>query len=335
MGSAETARPTAAGDGGGVLKLEELSWKQLDALDRETTLVVLPVSPVEEHGPHLPLGTDVLSATHMALALGRELLRRRPRSTVLLYPTIPVGTWTLTFVGSVEVRQRVIRDLIVDVGASLARHGFKNLMVVNGHGGPGHVVCQEEACGILGWRHGVRAVAPLGRMIDTLFAGDYTRRLGEAFAARLRREAEASGGSTAVGEAPDLSVLTTDFHAGLIETSLMLHVRPELVDDQYRSLPSVAIDRLGIRPSSGLTAGAGLGYLGHPAQASAKLGEVVLELAGNDLASLAERLMDGEDLRRECRSRLHWLPFFWTNAGLYAVSLVLWICVILYLLLRR
>lgn len=288
----------------GILKLEELTWKHLEGLDRARALVLLPASPLEEHGPHLPLGVDLLHAAHFTRLLAEELMRRRPEQLVLLHPPVPLGTWTLDFLGSIEVRQRVVRDLVVDVGRSLAKHGFCHLVVMNGHGGPGHLVAQEEACAIL-CREGMRAIAPVGWMIDRLFTGKYVDRIREALCAR------------GAGDV-DLSCLTTDYHAGLIETSLMLHVRPDLVVDGYKELPPVCVERRALRTSSGSTAGEGLGYLGHPARASAEIGAAVSDVATRDLTEIAERLLDGADVAGECRSPYHRIPLFWTDAKLYA-----------------
>ena len=44
-----------------VLKFEEISWKKIDALDRDKTIFFLPIAPMEEHGPHLPVGTDYIT----------------------------------------------------------------------------------------------------------------------------------------------------------------------------------------------------------------------------------------------------------------------------------
>ena len=239
----------------GILRLENLSWKDLEGLDRAKALVVVPASPLEEHGPHLPLGVDLFQATYFSEKLAEEIVRRRPDQLVLMHPPIPLGTWTLDMIGSIEVRQRVIRDLLVDVGASLAKHGFGYLVVMNGHGGPGHIVAQEEACSTLRWRHGINAIAPVGQMIDGLFTGGYVAKIGAALTAR--------GGTL------DPATLAADYHAGAVETSLMLHICPHLVQDGWKDYPPVVVERTRLRLSSGQSAGTGQGYLGSPANASA------------------------------------------------------------------
>ena len=58
-------------DGSRVYKLEELTWPQIDALDRERTLFILPMGMIEQHGPHLPVGADTIGVTYEANA-GRD-----------------------------------------------------------------------------------------------------------------------------------------------------------------------------------------------------------------------------------------------------------------------
>ena len=96
-----------------ILKLEELSTPQLDALDRERTVVILTVSPLETHGPHLPLGVDAFTARHFAEAVAERVVAARPGWSAVLAPTLHLGSFTFDTVGTVSVRQRVVRDAVV------------------------------------------------------------------------------------------------------------------------------------------------------------------------------------------------------------------------------
>src|SRR4030095_4903673 len=96
--------------------LEEMSTPALDALDRARTVVVLTVSPLKEHGPHLPVGVDAIAARHFAENIAERLVASRPGWTVLLAPTLHLGSFTFEAVGTVSVRQRVVRDALVDYG---------------------------------------------------------------------------------------------------------------------------------------------------------------------------------------------------------------------------
>src|SRR5512145_2817926 len=102
-----------------------MSTPALDALDRARTLVLLTVSPLEEHGPHLPLGVDAFAARHFAETLAERLVATRPGWTAVLAPTLHLGSFTFDSVGTIRIRQRVVRDAVVDYGASLARAGFR------------------------------------------------------------------------------------------------------------------------------------------------------------------------------------------------------------------
>ena len=94
-------------------RLEELSTPQLDALDRARTVVILTVSPLETHGPHLPLGVDAFTARHFSESIAERLVASRPGWSVVLAPTLHLGSFTFDSVGTVPIRQRVVRDAVV------------------------------------------------------------------------------------------------------------------------------------------------------------------------------------------------------------------------------
>ena len=94
--------------------LEELSSPALDALPRESTVVILTASPLETHGPHLPLGVDAYTGRYFAQAMAERLVAERPGWHAVLAPTLHLGTFAFETVGTVTMRQRVVRDLLVD-----------------------------------------------------------------------------------------------------------------------------------------------------------------------------------------------------------------------------
>ena len=101
-------------------KLEELSSAGLDRLDRDRTAVIITMSPLEQHGPHLPLGVDAFTAQHFAGALAERIVAERPGWEVVLVPPLYLGSFTFDHVGTVNVRQLVVRDTLVDYGSALA-----------------------------------------------------------------------------------------------------------------------------------------------------------------------------------------------------------------------
>src|SRR5205823_6775189 len=141
-----------------------LSTTSLDALDRGRTLVILTVSPLEEHGPHLPLGVDAITARHFATEIAGRLVATRPGWSAVLAPTLHLGSFTFDAPGTVTVRQRVVRDAVVDYGGSLARAGFRYIFVANGHAGPGHLAALEEASAIVSRRHRILMASFTGHL---------------------------------------------------------------------------------------------------------------------------------------------------------------------------
>src|SRR6185295_8316231 len=113
--------------------LEEMSTPAVDALDRDRTVVLLTVSPLEEHGPHLPVGVDAFAARHFAETIAERVVTGRPGWSVVLAPTLHLGSFTFDTVGTIAVRQRVVRDAVVDYGTAFAKSGFHWILVANGH----------------------------------------------------------------------------------------------------------------------------------------------------------------------------------------------------------
>ena len=282
-----------------VHRLEELSTPGLDALDRERTVVILSVSPLETHGPHLPLGVDAFTARHFAEAIAERVVASRPGFTVVLAPTLYLGSFTFDTVGTVAVRQRLVRDVVVDYGRALARAGFRHILVSNGHGGPGHLVALEEAAGIVSRRHRVTMASFSGHLAWEFLRG------------RLLPQIEAGLGrplSPAEREA-----FSEDAHGGWWETSLMLALRPDLVDDGYRTLPAARYSlRERLVPNYPLRHG-GQGYVGHPAMADPAFARATTDVLLAQAMILVDGLLDGRIRPAERRSPFFLIPLFRTN----------------------
>src|ERR1700722_3323944 len=73
-----------------VFKMEELNWKELDAFDRNQSVVFIPISPLEEHGPHLPVGVDFFHAASFASDVARDFSAERPDWNIVITPPLAV-----------------------------------------------------------------------------------------------------------------------------------------------------------------------------------------------------------------------------------------------------
>ncbi len=279
--------------------LEEMSTPALDALDRERTVIILTVSPLEEHGPHLPVGVDAFTARHFAEALAERLVSRRPGWAVVLAPTLHLGTFTFNTVGTIRVRQRVVRDVVVDYGASLARAGFRYILVANGHGGPGHLVALEEAAAIVSRRHGMTMASLSGHLAWEFLRGRYLGKIEGALGRPLSED--------------ERRAFSEDSHGGWWETSVMLLLKPHLVDEAYRGLPPARYSpSQKLVPNYPLRNGGG-GYVGHPALADPSFAKAGAEVLMAEAMELATDLLDGRLRPAQRRSPFFAVPFFRTD----------------------
>jgi creatinine amidohydrolase len=279
--------------------LEEMSAPALDALPRERTVVILTVSPLEEHGPHLPVGVDAFTARHFAETLAQRLVAERPGWAVVLAPTLHLGSFTFDTVGTIRVRQRVVRDVVIDYGDSLARAGFRHILIANGHGGPGHLVALEEAAAAVSRRRGVTMASLSGHLVWQFIRGRYLGSIETALGRSLSEH--------------ERRAFSEDAHGGWWETSAMLLLKPHLVHESYRQLPPARYSpSQRLVPNYPLRNGGG-GYVGHPALADPIFARAIGEVLMADALTLTGDLLDGRLRPAERRSPFFVIPFFRTN----------------------
>jgi creatinine amidohydrolase len=282
-----------------VHRLEEMSSPAIDALDRERTVALLTVSPLEEHGPHLPVGVDAFAARHFAETIAERLVAARPGWSVILLPTLHLGSFTFETVGTISVRQRVLREVMVDYGEALARSGFRFVLIANGHAGPGHLTALDEAAAIVSRRHRVVMASFTGHLAWEFLRGRYV----DAIEAELGRALTAT----------ERGAFAEDAHGGWWETSLMLLLRPDLVDESFRTLPPARYSMVRrIVPNYPLKGG-GQGYVGHPALADPTFAKATTEVLMREAMTIVDGLLDGRLKPSDRHSPFFQVPFFRTN----------------------
>jgi creatinine amidohydrolase len=114
-------------------KLWELRWNEVEKLDRDNTLIILPTGAIEQHGHHLPVDTDIKNSTEIALAVAEKARN----GAVIVAPPVWWGTSPhhLAYPGTISLRMETMSDLLVDICTSLSRHRFYRILMLNGHGG--------------------------------------------------------------------------------------------------------------------------------------------------------------------------------------------------------
>jgi creatinine amidohydrolase len=276
--------------GSKIYNLEELTWPQIDALDRDRTLFILPVGMLEQHGPHLPVGADTLGVTYEAKGAATRVSHALPDWNVVMMPPINYGHSGANQLGDLPIhpgtyaiRQSTLRSLVSDVGGQVAQNGFKWIFVLNGHGAPTHNIAINEACDFISETFRVTMLH-----ITALFKADTAI---QSSGARIDAK---------YFSAAELSSFGMDVHAGVAETSGMLAVRPDLVSSNYKALPSRAgrsledLRTIATRPGW-------QGYLSSPASATAEHGRAVEAWWIDGTTDLILRAVRGENLFAHAR----------------------------------
>ena len=107
-----------------------MTWQEVQDLLAKTELILVPIGSLEQHGPHLPLGTDTVLASEIA---GRAA----SKADVPLSPAIPVGFSIehMNFPGTISLNVETMMRIVKEISESLIRHGFRKILYVNAHGG--------------------------------------------------------------------------------------------------------------------------------------------------------------------------------------------------------
>ncbi|MHA2065537.1 MAG: creatininase family protein [Candidatus Thorarchaeota archaeon] len=114
--------------------LAKMTWPEVEELLKECDTIIVPIGSVEQHGPALPLDTDHYVATRVSGMVAEHLW---PEIKVTVTPPIAFGysPHHMDFKGTITLQESTLANVIVDVCASLAQHGFSKIILINGHGG--------------------------------------------------------------------------------------------------------------------------------------------------------------------------------------------------------
>lgn len=121
----------------------DLTRLEMEQVDKENTIILIPVGALEQHGNQAPLGTDDIIAEAMVEYIGRALEKAgEPDFPMLVFPVIPVGLSTehRNFCGSITLRPDTYYHLLYDICVSLAHHGFKKIAFLICHGGNAPII---------------------------------------------------------------------------------------------------------------------------------------------------------------------------------------------------
>ncbi len=231
-----------------------MSWKDVQQSLRKSKVILVPTGSIEQHGPHLPLNTDVVAPYEVSLLVARKL-------GALVAPPIRPGVSEhhLPFPGTITLTARTFMEIVKDYARSLNSHGFDPLVFINGHGG------NSGALSI--------ATAELRKELSPC------KVISFSWWEFIPKE---------LGHAMDFE---EGFHANRQETSWMLHLRPKNVKmhEAKKELPrasrtmqlSESFYVSSFRTFKDVTKS---GVLGNPTKADAGEGKRLVEAAANNIS---------------------------------------------------
>jgi creatinine amidohydrolase/Fe(II)-dependent formamide hydrolase-like protein len=296
-----------------IYKYEQQHGPEVAERIKPTDVVFVPLAAPENHGRHLPLGTDTYVSEAMARRTAELYAAAHPELDVYLYPAVTFGGATIRGPGSVKIKSRDLQRALYFFGKRLIKQGFRRILFFSGHGGVPHVAAMDRASArltrIVKRKGGGAVFAPLARMAGKAYAGMYIDRW-KARGVELPEDIE--------------RMLTEDLHGGMMETAMMLDIRPDLVHGYKDVEPLLPPKRrwldaietglnwfvnklpisdrtktdirfslvIGKHDLSWIIRGRLEGYCGYPALATAKLGDAMQQVISEDNVVAMDLIFD-------------------------------------------
>lgn len=255
----------------------DLTRWEMEQVDKENTIVLIPLGALEQHGSQAPLGTDDIIAEAMVEELKKALIADGEEDfPMLIFPVIPVGLSTehKNFCGSITFKPDTYYHILYDISVSLAHHGFKKLAFLVCHGGNAPIV--------------------------------------QVLSRELRSELGISPfilSSGAFGH-PDVQATVSegnvwDFHGGEMETSMVMAVDESLIKLELSEpgIPTQFVNNKTLKIGGAVTIGwvsedwktaegKPIGIGGDPTGATAEKGRIILETSAKVLVPGLKEIRD-------------------------------------------
>jgi creatinine amidohydrolase len=241
------------------LWLDELSTKEAAQASKEGTVVIFPVGSVEEHGDHLPLCTDSIQPEYIAQEVAKK-------TGCLIVPPFRYGICNATrnFPGTITIKFDTLYNIAHDILSELIRNGFNRIIILSGHAGNSHMVALRLAAqDVVIENEGAREEDKVRIMVLSDF--DFAEELTPEYADE------------------------NDGHAGTLETSRMMAIKPDLVNANGK--PSVwQMPRFEVVAHPELYFPSGVN--GDPTAASAEKGQKINKYIVEQMEKLVKKLKE-------------------------------------------
>lgn len=251
--------------------MENMTVKEMREALKETKTVLVPLAVVEQHGYHLPLSTDI----HNAYEVSKRV---SVRTGAVVAPPLNYSFSGGTLPGTINISPQVMSLVVMDICRSLIQQGFKNIVLVLGHGGTENINALRDCTAVFLRQNSHLAEVTLALAPVWEFSGTWMKAFQEH-----------------------------DFHAALIETSVMMYWKPELVreevvtdepklaealrvhQDNYMEIKK-PIENPFVMPFIRQRPDMKVGVMGNPKGANAKLGKKVCDESVSGLTRLIREI---------------------------------------------
>lgn len=240
--------------------LDELSMKEAEKAAKTGAIVIFPVGSVEEHGDHLPLCTDSLQPEYVALEVARK-------TGCLIAPPLRYGVCTSArnFPGTISIEFNSLYTITKDILAELTRNGFNRIIVLSGHAGQSHMAALRLAAQDIILKNESTDSKKKTRI---MVLSDYD------FAYELKGK----------------YFNEKDGHAGTIETSRIMAIKPNLIKTKGKtSYPEMPRFEIVAHPEHYFPTG----VIGDPTAATPSKGRMINKYVIEQLTRLVEELKNG------------------------------------------
>jgi creatinine amidohydrolase len=239
--------------------ISERTTEEVKKALEKTDMAIVPFASTEQHSRHLPLGTDSIMTYEITKRVAEKINKEFP---VLIAPLISIGKSIehMTFEGTITFQRETFANIVLDISKSLIKHGFRKIVLINGHGGNTRL---------------------LGDLLKDIRyeTGAFVTLIGLWSPALLH---------DVLNKITDVKKCEV-FHAGLLETSLMMLLRPDLVhEDKIQKEPTHKFtEETGFKYHKLIGSKLGgfswltkdvtnSGIIGDPTKATKEIGEIVL-----------------------------------------------------------
>jgi creatinine amidohydrolase len=236
---------------------DELSMKEAERMAKIGKPIIIPIGSVEEHGDHLPLCTDSIQPEYVALEVAR-------RKRCFVAPPLRYGVCSSArnFPGTVSISFEALHKIVLDVIEEFVRNGFRRILILSGHAGQSHMTALRLAAEEVITKHVHDGADKMPRI---MVCSDYD------FAYELKGKYFSD----------------KDGHAGTIETSRIMSIRPDLVKSKgKKSYPQFPRFEIVADPERYFPAG----VIGDPTAATDKKGRKINEYIIENVGKLIDEL---------------------------------------------